>query len=85
MRGGEPCGGDVGAVLLDQQGGFGGAVVEEALPEGDFGGEGGKERVGGEAVELGEGVVYLWVGLGASEVDTTEAGNGGGLEIRWWC
>ena len=73
MRGGGPRG-DVGAVLLDQQGGFVGAVVEEALPAGDFGGRfrrafsagkrGGEEgRVDGEAIELGEGVAHLRVGL----------------------
>lgn len=64
MRGGGPCG-DVGAVLLDQQGGFVGAVVEEALPAGDFGGEerGEEGRVDGEAIELGEGVAHLRVGL----------------------
>ena len=69
-------------LALGQQGGFGGAVVEEALPAGDFGREerrGEEGRVGGEAVELGEGVVHLWVGLGASEVDTAEVGNGGEL------
>lgn len=36
-------------------------------------------HVDGGAVELGEGVVHLWVGLGASEVDTAEVGNGGEL------
>lgn len=60
MRGGGPRG-DVGAVLLDQQGGFVGAVVEETLPAGDFGGGGGARD--GEAIELGEGVAHLRVGL----------------------
>ena len=42
-----------------------GAVVEEALPAGDFGGEerGEEGRVDGEAIELGEGVAHLRVGL----------------------
>ena len=43
MRGGEPHGDYVGTVLLDQQDGFEGAVVEEALPAGDSGGEGGRK------------------------------------------
>lgn len=36
-------------------------------------------HVGGKAVELGEGVVHLWVGLGVSEADTAGVGNGGEL------
>lgn len=54
---------------------------QRAISASDFGGEerGEEGRVGGKAVELGEGVVHLWVGLGASEADTAEVGNGGEL------
>jgi len=54
VRGGGPRG-DVGAVLLDQQGGFVGAVVEEALPAGDFGERFRQGREGGGGARWRQG------------------------------